>query len=102
MKTSEKNICQSCGMPMRKMSDFGTYKDGSINTEYCFYCYQDGQFTDNEITLEEKMAKNIALAQKLGISKDKARKMARDILPKLHRWSKKRRESIKSEMENSE
>lgn len=56
MRTSKKNSCEICGIPMRKLSDFGSYKDGSINTEYCRYCYQHGEFTDKEPTLEEKIA----------------------------------------------
>ena len=40
-----KKICQSCGMPMRKDSKGGgTNADGSINTHYCSYCYQNGAF----------------------------------------------------------
>jgi DNA-binding Xre family transcriptional regulator len=88
MKTSEKNICQSCGMPMKNMTDFGTDRDGSINTEYCHHCYEEGEFTDKGISLEEKMARNIRIAEKLGMSKATASKLARNTLPKLRRWRK--------------
>ena len=88
MKTTEMNVCQSCGMPIRNMSDFGTYADGSVNTDYCFHCYQDGHFTDPEVTLEEKIARNIALAQKLGVSRSKAKRLAQSTLPGLSRWRK--------------
>ena len=88
MKTSEKNICQSCGMPMKNMIDFGTDRDGSINTEYCHYCYEEGEFTDKEISLEEKMAKNINIAIKMGMSKVAASNLASNTLPALRRWRK--------------
>ena len=88
MKTSEKNICQSCGMPMKNMTDFGTDRDGSINTEYCHNCYEEGEFTDQGISLEEKMARKIKIAEKLGMSKATASKLARNTLPKLRRWRK--------------
>ena len=88
MKISEKNICQSCGMAMKNMIDFGTDRDGSINTEYCHYCYDEGEFTDKGISLEEKMARNIKIAEKLGMSKATASKLARNTLPKLRRWRK--------------
>lgn len=88
MKTSEKNICQSCGMPMKNMMDFGTDRDGSINTEYCHYCYEEGEFTDKEISLEEKMAKNINIAIKMGMSKVAASNLASNTLPALRRWRK--------------
>ena len=37
-------ICQSCGMPMADDAMFGTNKDGSKNSDYCIYCYKDGEF----------------------------------------------------------
>ncbi|MGB5319415.1 zinc ribbon domain-containing protein [Eudoraea sp.] len=88
MVTSEKNICQSCGMPMKNMTDFGTYKDGCINTDYCHYCYDEGEFTDKEISLEEKMAKNIRIAVKMGMSKVDASNLATNVIPSLWRWRK--------------
>ncbi|MBA4746573.1 MAG: hypothetical protein H2058_15075 [Muricauda sp.] len=38
------NICEHCGMPMYHLTDFGTNRDGSINTEYCHKCYKKGRF----------------------------------------------------------
>ena len=44
MKTNK--MCQSCGMPMNKdPQGGGTNADGSVNTLYCSYCYQNGAFT---------------------------------------------------------
>ena len=37
-------FCQSCGMPLTKNEDCGTNADGSINFDYCQYCYKEGQF----------------------------------------------------------
>ncbi len=88
--SAKSNICQSCGMSLKQFTDFGTYSDGSINTDYCYHCYQDGAFTDQNISLEEKIAKNIAVAQRLGISRAEAKKQAHVILPSLKRWRKKR------------
>ena len=45
-------ICQSCAMPMNGESVFGTNKDGSKNSDYCIYCYKDGQFLQ-QATMEE-------------------------------------------------
>ena len=45
MSTTNK-FCQSCGMPMKKdPQGGGTNADGSKNTTYCSYCYQNGDFT---------------------------------------------------------
>ena len=50
----EKLICQSCGMPMQKDDDFGSNSDGTKNKDYCHFCYEDGKFLDEEITMQEK------------------------------------------------
>ena len=82
-------ICQSCAMPMVKDEDFGTNADGSPSVDYCHYCFQNGKFTDEGITLEEKIAKNIEIAKKMGMPGDEAEKMAKSVLPNLKRWEKK-------------
>ena len=53
----KKEFCQSCGMPLTNAEDFGTEKDGSKSTEYCHFCYQNGTWTQPNITLEETIAK---------------------------------------------
>ncbi len=45
-------ICQSCGMPMNEESLVGTNHDGSKNSDYCIYCYQNGKFVQN-FTMDE-------------------------------------------------
>ena len=41
----EQAICQSCAMPLTSDDMFGTNADGSINEDYCKWCYTDGEFT---------------------------------------------------------
>jgi radical SAM superfamily enzyme len=84
----EKLICQSCGMPMQKDDDFGSNSDGTKNKDYCHFCYENGKFLDEGITMQEKINKNIAIAIKMGIPEDKARTMAENTIPKLKRWMK--------------
>jgi hypothetical protein len=80
-------ICQSCGMPMQKDEDFGTNVSGTKNGEYCHFCYQDGSFTDEGITMEQKIDKLVEIAvSQMQIPKEKARAMAEDLIPKLARW----------------
>jgi radical SAM superfamily enzyme len=83
----KKEICQSCGMPMDK-KDFGTKKDGTINNEYCHFCYKNGKFTDKGITMEEKIKKNIEIAKRMGMPEEKAKSLAENTIPKLKRWKK--------------
>ena len=97
MKKINRNICQSCGMHMKRMSDFGSNQDGSINTDYCQDCYNEGVFISKDISLEEKIAKNVALAQKFVLSRAKSSKLAQTVLPQLRRWNKKRKLKIKNE-----
>lgn len=80
--------CQSCGMPMQKNEDFGTNTDGSKNEDYCHFCYKDGKFTDEGITMEEKISKNIEMAKKMGVPEERAREVANNTIPKLKRWKR--------------
>ena len=81
-------ICQSCGMPLDKdPNKGGTNLDGSKSDKYCSFCFQNGKFTDEGITLEEKIEKNIQIAiLRLNIPESEARKMAESSLPNLERW----------------
>ena len=46
--------CQSCSMPLKKNPKGGaTNKDGSMNTMYCSYCFEDGKFLQPDITATE-------------------------------------------------
>ena len=40
-------ICQSCSMPMTVSEHFGTNSNGSPSTDYCCFCFQNGNFTHN-------------------------------------------------------
>ena len=81
-------ICQSCGMPLDKdPNKGGTNLDGSISDKYCSFCFQNGKFTDEGITLQEKIEKNIQIAvSQLNIPESEARAMAESLLPNLERW----------------
>ena len=43
----EMKFCQSCGMPLQAEDQWGTNADGSLNEEYCCYCYQKDAFTQD-------------------------------------------------------
>jgi len=65
----------------------GTNLDGSKSDKYCSFCFQNGKFTDEGITLREKIEKNIQIAvSRLNILESKAREMAESLLPTLERW----------------
>jgi hypothetical protein len=85
---SKVNICQSCGMPLIKESDIGTNEDGSQSEEYCRFCFQEGKFTNPNLTMEEQIEKGIVISKKMWIPEDKAREIANNTIPKLKRWQK--------------
>lgn len=82
-------ICQSCGMPLKKDADHGTNADGSVNKEYCIYCFKNGAFTV-QMPLEQFIEMQVSIAtKKLGMPEAQAREMATKMLPTLKRWKKR-------------
>jgi hypothetical protein len=86
MKMKEK-ICQSCAMPLENEEQLGTNKDGSKNEEYCFYCYKEGEYTDNR-TLEGMIEVCVPFMVEQGMTKEEAKKILEQTLPNLKRWKK--------------
>lgn len=80
-------ICQSCSMPLSTPELLGTEKDGSPKKYYCKYCYQNGQFTNPNLTLEEMKIKVKDQMEKMKID-DETITIAVDSLPNLKRWRK--------------
>lgn len=81
-------ICQSCGMPMMKLEDFGTNTDGSPSNEYCRFCFQNGEFTA-KMEMPEYIGMQIKIAvEKMGMPEGEARAMAESTIPNLKRWRK--------------
>ena len=84
-------LCQSCGMPIQDPKDFGTTASGAKNLDYCRFCYQDGKFTDPDITLEQMIEKCTGIAAtKKNMTEDKAKEIVSDYMPRLKRWFKKK------------
>ncbi len=80
-----KQICQSCGMPMKSMSQFGSEKDGSTNSDYCKYCYQNGEFIDN-VSMEEYIEMCSRYGAQAGMTNEQMRKFCQSLFPTLKRW----------------
>jgi hypothetical protein len=85
-----KNICQSCGMPMKHDPEKGgTDLCGSRSILYCSYCFRDGEFTSPEIDTPEKMQKFCMEKMKeMGMPGFIAWIFTRKI-PRLKRWKDK-------------
>lgn len=76
-------------MPMQKPKDFGTNADGSMNDDYCCFCFKKGEFTWPNATMHQMTEKIASMSVQMGMSENEARSMAKDVLPKLKRWKKK-------------
>ena len=84
----EEKYCQSCGMPMGATEEmYGTNADGSKNGEYCKYCFENGNFTQ-DCTMEEMIEICVShmTAANSGMSGDEAKKMMFAFFPTLKRW----------------
>jgi AraC family transcriptional regulator len=87
----EWDICQCCGMPMAATEHFGTNSDGNTNTDYCYFCYQNGEFTQY-LPLDERIELSVGFmngTEKLDgrtLTKEEAALQMRVLLPHLKRW----------------
>jgi len=83
-------FCQSCAMPLTEPEHHGTEADGSKSEKYCVHCYEDGQFTQPDATLErmiEISAKEWS-DQDPNTSFEQAKSQMTQALPTLERWRK--------------
>ena len=80
-------ICQSCAMPIVDESLYGTNADGSKNSDYCIYCYKDGEFLQN-VTMEKYIEMMIPFSAQAGMTPEQMRKFCEKVYPTLKRWKK--------------
>jgi hypothetical protein len=74
-------------MPLVDEKVCGTEKNGSKNHEYCMYCYNKGEFTKPDISMEEMIETCVGPMSKK-MSEQEARTMLKKIIPGLKRWKK--------------
>ena len=81
-----KLICQCCGMPIDDDSILGRDKDGTLNEEYCKWCYADGTYTYNDMDeLIDVCVKNMVNES---FTEEQARSYLKEMLPKLDYWKR--------------
>ena len=80
-------ICQSCGMPLED-DIMGHDADGSINQDFCKWCYDGGAYL-SDCTMEE-MAEFCTgiMVKEQGADPEQTRAYMMRLLPKLDRWKK--------------
>ena len=80
-----KLICQCCGMPLDDEL-IGRNKDGSLNEDYCKWCYADGTYTYSN--MDDLIDVCVVHMAKQGFSEEQARAYMKEKLPTLNYWKK--------------
>ena len=78
-------VCQCCGMPLED-AILGRNRDGSLNEDYCQWCYADGTYTYSD--MDELIRVCIPQMVKQGFSEDQARTYMQQKLPTLDYWKR--------------
>jgi len=74
-------------MPIRNSEDFGSNTEGLKVNDYCKYCFQEGQFTEPSIMMEQMIDRvTKIMVDKMKMSESEAKGMAEKLIPKLKRW----------------
>ena len=80
-------ICQSCGMPLVSQDQLGTNKDGSINNDYCKYCYNNGEFID-KVSMAEYIEMCSKYGSQAGMTNEEMKEHCTKVFPTLKRLKK--------------
>lgn len=86
----EQHFCQSCGMPLSNEIK-GTNADGSLNDDYCVYCYKDGEFTQ-DFTIDQMIDFCLQFLDQMNAASGwnytpaQAKKQMEQYFPHLKRW----------------
>ena len=87
MENAYKN-CQSCGMPLKRdPKGGGSHTDGTKSVMYCSYCFQQGQFSQPNITMPEMREFVKGKLKEFGFPGFLTGLFTMNI-PKLERWKK--------------
>lgn len=77
-------VCQCCGMPLEDDEIISHNSDGTLNEEYCKWCYADGTYTySNMDDLIEVCVKNMINDN---FTEEQARSYMKELLPQLDYW----------------
>ena len=78
-------ICQCCGMPLDD-SIISHEKDGSLNEDYCQWCYADGTYTYS--SMDDLI--DVCVRHMVGedFTEDQAREHLKRVLPTLDYWKR--------------
>ncbi len=76
-------------MPLQKPEDFGTAANGFRVNDYCHFCFQNGAFTEPNMSVQEMIDECIRIMAGQGIMPEaQAKALMKDVIPRLKRWPK--------------
>ncbi len=78
-------VCQCCGMPLED-AILGRNRDGSLNEDYCQWCYADGTYTYSN--MDDLIRVCIPHMVKQGFTEEQAREHLKQNLPTLDYWKR--------------
>jgi hypothetical protein len=87
METKVYKQCQSCGKPLKGGEEAGTEANGEKSTMYCHFCYENGAFTQPEMTVDGMKIFVEKIMKEEGFIKP-FRWLAVMQVPHLARWKK--------------
>ena len=83
--SEKKLVCQCCGMELDD-SIMSREKDGTINQDYCQWCYTEGKFAYTDLdSLTDFLVEHMAGGP---WSPEQARAYYNEFLPQLNHWKK--------------
>ena len=78
-------VCQCCGMPLED-AILSKEKDGTLNEDYCQWCYADGTYTYSD--MDDLIDVCIPHMTAQGFTEAQARAYMQENLPKLDYWKR--------------
>ena len=72
-------------MPLTEEGVLGTNEDGSINEDYCKYCYDKGEFLQ-KVSMEEFVEMCSQFGAQAGMTNEQMKEFCSKLFPTLKRW----------------
>ena len=78
-------VCQCCGMPLED-AILSREKDGTLNEDYCQWCYADGTYTYSN--MDDLIDISVRHMVSEGFTEEQARSYLKQTLPNLDYWKR--------------
>ena len=78
-------VCQCCGMPLEDAL-ISREKDGSLNEDYCKWCYADGTYTYHD--MDDLINVCVGHMTNENFTEEQAREYMKQVLPTLDYWKR--------------